>query len=66
LSFVSGGINPTNNSQVVIDNPESVNLVNPPTKIIRIISTISVSNQILIDYLNDYSDCTYIDKYNNC
>ena len=37
---------PTNNSQVVIDNPESVNLVKPPTKIMRITSPISTSNQI--------------------
>ena len=25
-----------------------------------------LTNDKWIDYLNDYSDCTYIDKYNNC
>ena len=30
----NGGNKPENNSQFVIDKPESVNLVKPPTKII--------------------------------
>ena len=47
-----------------MDNPESVNLVKPPTKIIRIIEIIKVTKFFNCD-LNDYSDCTYIDKYNN-
>ena len=37
FSFDNGGNKPMNNSQVVIDNPESVNLVKPPTKIISMI-----------------------------
>ena len=32
--FVNGGKKPLNNSHCVIDNPESVNLVKPPTRII--------------------------------
>ena len=35
FSFEKGGKKPTNNSHVVIDRPESVNLVKPPTNIIK-------------------------------
>ena len=46
FSSFNGGIKPTNNSQVVIDSPESVNLVRPPTNIIRIINDNNEINQI--------------------
>ena len=37
---------PVNNSHLVIDNPESVNLVNPPTKITRVINESIKSSHI--------------------
>ena len=48
FSVVNGGNEPTNNSQVVIDNPESVNLVQPPTRIISII----INNKTIIHIFN--------------
>ena len=44
-AFENGGKNPLNNSHSVIDNPESVNLVNPPTVIIDETKTNIIINQ---------------------
>ena len=48
LSVVNGGNEPINNSQVVIDSPESVSLVRPPTRIISII----INNKTIIHIFN--------------
>ena len=44
-SFVNGGKTPVNNSHLVIDKPESVNLVSPPTIIIDETKTKIMINQ---------------------
>ena len=43
----NGGNKPVNNSQLVIDSPESVSLVKPPIKIIRVIRDNNDNNQNL-------------------
>ena len=48
FSDVSGGIIPENNSHLVIDNPESVNLVNPPIIIVNATSEVINNNHLII------------------
>ena len=63
-----GGKIPLNNSHFVIDRPDSVNLVNPPTIIISPTSIIKEINQtetklyFVIDFLNGGELFTYLRK----
>ena len=65
---LKGGKIPPNNSHFVIDRPDSVNLVKPPTKINNATNVIKEPSQVKkkydIFYFSTYKNLIY-DLYNN-
>ena len=65
FSEVKGGKIPENNSQAVIDKPESVNRVKPPTPTIDMINIIIINNHKRIHFVYGSIFTNIIYTYNS-